>query len=179
MALDGDTASTPPIKRDYRDVEWDVAASFWTWSANLARFGPRVTVPLRPQFLYLYTYYTDIVMARARKKSEPTTAIPVRFTKKELLRMERARSLLGLASRSAFMREAILEKLHAVETMGVIELRDITVDQAVRLINRYMRKYPGIHYPSDFMEKLGIEPKTAIEAVQRLIDDGQAHEVAE
>lgn len=120
-----------------------------------------------------------MAMARARKNSEPTTAIPVRFTKKELLRMERARSLLGLTSRSAFMREAILEKLHAVETMGVIELRDVTVDEAVKLIDRYMRKNPGIHYPSDFMEKLGIEPKTAIGAVQRLIDEGRAHEVEE
>lgn len=120
-----------------------------------------------------------MAMARARKYSEPTTAVPVRFTEKELSRMERAGTLLGLTSRSAFMREAILEKLHEVETMGIIELRDVTVDEAVKLIDRHMRKNPGTHYPSDFMEKLGIEPRIAMEAIQKLIDEGRAHEVAE
>ena len=117
-----------------------------------------------------------MAMARARTTSEETAAVPVRFTKKELARMERARSLLGLTSRSAIIREAVLEKLDQVETMGIIELRDVTKDEAVKLIDRYLKKHPGNHYVSDFVERLGIEPRIAFEAVQVLIEAGRAHE---
>jgi hypothetical protein len=109
-----------------------------------------------------------------RKPSEVSTAIPTRFTRAEIARMERARSLLGLPSRSALVREAVLGKLDEVERMKVIELRDVTVEEAERAIDRYMREHPGSRYVSDIAEELGIELRVAFAAAQRLIDRGRA-----
>jgi hypothetical protein len=124
--------------------------------------------------LYVYTEYTDMVMAAKAKRSEVSAAVPTRFTRSELARMEHARGVLGLPSRSAFIREAVLGRLEAVEKMKVIELRDVTVGEAERLIARYMREHPGAGYVSDIAEELGIELKVAFEAAQRLVDRGRA-----
>ena len=115
-----------------------------------------------------------MVMAPRMKRSEASAAIPTRFTRSELARMDRARSRLGLPSRSAFVREAVLGRVEEVEKMKVIELRDVSVAEAERLIDRYMREHPGRLYVSDVAEELGIELRVAFQAAQRLIDRGRA-----
>jgi len=115
-----------------------------------------------------------MAMARKMVRSETSAAIPTRFTRSELSRMDHARSLLDLPTRSAFVRAAVLDRVEEVERMKVIELRDVTVEEAERLIDRYMRKHPGTCYVSDIAEELGIELKVAFEAAQRLIDRGRA-----
>ncbi len=87
--------------------------------------------------------------------------------------MERVRSLLGLPSRSSLIREAVLDKVDEVEKMKIIELRDVTVDEAERLIERYMRAHPGTRYVSDIADEVGIELRVAFEAAQRLLDRGR------
>jgi len=88
--------------------------------------------------------------------------------------MERARAVLGLPSRSAFIREAVLGRVEEVETMKIIELRDVSVDEAERLIDRHLKEHPGTRYVSDIADEVGIEPRVAFEAAQRLIDRGRA-----
>ncbi len=88
--------------------------------------------------------------------------------------MERGRVLLGLPSRSAFIRQAVLDKLEAVEGTGVLVLRDVSEKEAMRLIKTYLRKHPGTHFVSDLVEELGIEPRVAFSAAQKLIDEGRA-----
>ncbi len=113
-------------------------------------------------------------MAQGRKKAVQSFAIPTRFTEGDLTRVERARGLLGLRSRSAFVREAVLEKLEAVESSGIVQVRDLSLAEATKLIDAYLRKHPGRHYVSDIVERLGIEPSVAFEAAERLIGRGRA-----
>ncbi len=115
-----------------------------------------------------------MAMAPRHRRSEPSTAIPTRFTRSELARMDRTRVLMGVPSRSAFIRTAVLERVEEVEKMKVIEVRDVPVAEAERLIDRYMRGHPGRLYVSDIAEALGIELKVAFQAAQRLIDRGRA-----
>ena len=72
----------------------------------------------------------------------PSAAIPTRFTRRELDRMERAVELLGLPSRSAFIRDAVAARLQEVETAGVIEFRNLTEPEALRRIDAYLREHP-------------------------------------
>ena len=88
--------------------------------------------------------------------------------------MDRARGVLGMPSRSAFVRAAVLEKTEAVEHSRVIELRDVTEAEAVRLIDRYLKKHPGVHYTSDMADELGIDLPVAFAATERLIEKGLA-----
>ena len=64
----------------------------------------------------------------------------------------------------------------ATQQTGTLEHRDVTVDAAMRLIDRNLKKNPGTHWVSEFIERWGIEPKIAFEAVQKLIDGGRARE---
>ncbi|MGQ0797265.1 MAG: hypothetical protein ACT4OI_05320 [Methanobacteriota archaeon] len=114
-------------------------------------------------------------MATAMKPRRPrSVAIPTRFRASELARLEHGRELLGLPSRSAFIRQAVLGKLEELESVGVAEVRDVTMKEATRLIDRYLSKNPGTHYVSELIERLGLEPKVAFAAAQNLIDEGRA-----
>jgi DNA-binding IclR family transcriptional regulator len=56
----------------------------------------------------------------------------------------------------------------------IIEIRDLTVDEAARLIDDYISRNAGKHYVSELSEKLGIELGTAFKAAQKLIESGEA-----
>lgn len=114
-------------------------------------------------------------MTLASKTTNPrSAAIPTRFSPSELARLERGREILGLPSRSAFIREAVLAKLEQVESVGVTEVRDVSMQEATKLIDRYLSKSPGTHYVSELIERLGLDPKVAFAAAQKLIDQGRA-----
>ncbi len=115
-------------------------------------------------------------MPRLHRPTKPGRAIPTRFSESQLRRMDRVRSLLDIPSRSQLIRDAVADKLEAAENMGILELRDMSVDEAVTLIDQYLKSNPGTHWVSEFIEKLGIEPKIAFEAVQRLVEAGRAKE---
>src|SRR3972149_2530959 len=110
--------------------------------------------------------------ARRPRLREKSAAIPTRFTPSELARLERALEMLGLPSRSAFIRQAVLGKLEELETAGITEIREVSLKEAMRLVQRYLAKNPGTHYVSELIERLGLEPKIAFDAAQKLIDDG-------
>ena len=109
-----------------------------------------------------------------KRRKQRSAAIPTRFSPSELARLERGREMLGLPSRSAFIRHAVLGKLEEVESVGVTEVRDVPVAEATRMIQRYLAKNPGTHYVSELIERLGLEPRVAFAAAQKLIDDGRA-----
>lgn len=81
---------------------------------------------------------------------------------------------MGLPSRSALIRQAVVEKLEELESVGITEVRDVTLEEATKLIQRFLSKNPGTHYVSELIERLGLEPAIAFAAAQKLIDDGRA-----
>lgn len=107
-------------------------------------------------------------------KARETTPIPTRFSREELARIERTRPMIGASSRSAFIRLAVLEKLEELEGTGILQLREVSEEEAVRLIDAYLQGRPGIHYVSELVEELGLEPRTAFAAAQKLLDEGHA-----
>ncbi len=100
--------------------------------------------------------------------------VRTRFANREVGRIDRARLLLGMSSRSAFLREAVLAKVQMVEGGKVIEIRSVSEWEAIRLIDRHLAKHPGTHCVSDLAEELGVDPPVEFAAVQKLIDEGRA-----
>ena len=88
--------------------------------------------------------------------------------------MDRAHTLMSLSSRSAFIRQAVLDKLEEIEAMRIIEVRDMSEAEAMRLIDRHLKKHPGVHYTSDLADELGIDLPVAFAAAQKLIEKGRA-----
>lgn len=79
-----------------------------------------------------------------------------------------------MQSRSSFIRRAVLDKLEELEAEGIMEVRETTLEEAMKLIDTYLKRHPGTHHASDFIEKLGIEPEIAFTTAQKLIDEGRA-----
>lgn len=109
-----------------------------------------------------------------RRKSQAVSVIPTRFSEKEVERMDRAYGRFGLPSRSALIRQAVLDKLEEIEAMRIIEVRDMSEAEAMRRIDLYLKAHPGVHYTSDLADELGIDLPVAFAAAQRLIERGRA-----
>lgn len=82
--------------------------------------------------------------------------------------------MLGLPSRSAFIREAVRERVEQLEETGILEFREVSTKRAIQLIDAHLQENPGTHYVSDLVERLGLEPAVAFAAAQKLIDRGRA-----
>lgn len=100
------------------------------------------------------------------------TVIPVRLSKPLVERVDRAVKLLGHGSRSGFIREAVERYVVEVESARILEVREVSIDEASKLIDRYLSKNPGVHYVSEVAERLGIELKTAFKAVEKMMKEG-------
>ena len=75
-------------------------------------------------------------------------------------------------SRNEVIRNAIDEYTTKMMNTKIVEVRDISIDQAMKLIDGYISENPGKHFVSDLSEELGIELRTAFRATQKLIDSG-------
>jgi predicted DNA-binding protein len=98
--------------------------------------------------------------------------VPVRVNAELAARLDRAVSKLHYASRNAFIREAIERHVNEELERRVLEVRDVSVKDATRTIDRYLTKNPGAHYVSDLAEELGLELEVAFKAARALEDQG-------
>jgi len=115
-----------------------------------------------------------MAMSLPMKRAKEAAPIPTRFGAEEVERMDRARAVLGLPSRSAFIRAAVLERIEAVEQTKIVEVRDVSEKEAMRLMDEYLQRHPGVHQVDEIADELGIELRVAFAAAKTLIDRGRA-----
>lgn len=75
-------------------------------------------------------------------------------------------------SAADFAREAVRDKLREAEplTLGNFSKKD-----AERLIDNYLTKNAGPHFASEIAQALGMDFRTALETVKRMIESGKIH----
>ena len=56
-----------------------------------------------------------------------------------------------------------------------ISIRDTSRSHAEKLIDGYLTKHPGPHFASEIAEALGLEFRTTLDAIKRMIDSGRIH----
>ena len=57
----------------------------------------------------------------------------------------------------------------------LISIRDTSRSHAEKLIDGYLTKHPGSHFASEIAEELGLDLRTTLEAIKRMIDSGKIH----
>jgi len=67
--------------------------------------------------------------------------------------------------------EALRDKLVTLRGTPVVSTKEISRDEAHRLVLEYLDKNPGFHYPSDLAHKLGIDLELVFEITQSLLQD--------
>jgi len=101
-----------------------------------------------------------------------SVVIPLRLSRSLVKKLDEALRLTRLGSRNQLIREALEEYVGRTVAAKVLEVKEVSVGQAARLIDGYLTKNPGAHYVSELSEKLGIELGTAFKAVERLKANG-------
>ena len=102
--------------------------------------------------------------------------VPVRIPPELGLKMDKVVSRFHYRSRSEFIREAIQEHVKGRLEEVVIEVKDVPVEEAARMVDRYLGKNAGAHYVSEIAEALGLELRVAFEAVALLKSRGAVGE---
>lgn len=98
--------------------------------------------------------------------------VPVRVPAELAERLDKTVSKLHYASRNEFIREAIEQHVNDRLESRMVEVRDVSVKDAAKMIDRYLSKNPGAHYVSDLAEELGLELEVAFKAAKTLEAQG-------
>lgn len=103
-------------------------------------------------------------------KTEQAYQIAVRLTKIEYKRIEDMIRAGMFRSAADFAREAVRDKLREAEP---ISLGNFLPKDIERKIDTFLTKNPGPHFASEIAEALGLDFRTSLETVKRMIDDGK------
>lgn len=95
--------------------------------------------------------------------------IATRLSPKELEEIERLVKMGFYMNTADFVRQSVREKLESVE---VIELRDVSKKKAKEEIIDYMRKHPKC-YPSEIADALRVDFDIVLSVVKALIKEGR------
>lgn len=103
-------------------------------------------------------------------KTEQAYQIAVRLTRSEYERISEMTQAGIFRSAADFAREAVRDKLREAEPISV---RNLSAKDAERLIDNYLAKNPGPHFASEIAEELGLDFRSTIDVVRRMIAGGK------
>lgn len=103
-------------------------------------------------------------------KTEQAYQVAVRLTRSEFGRIEQMIEAGMFRSAADFAREAIRDKLREAEP---VTIRDMSMKDIERLIDNYLAKHLGTHFASEIAEELGLDFRSTLEAVKRMIEAGR------
>jgi metal-responsive CopG/Arc/MetJ family transcriptional regulator len=104
---------------------------------------------------------------------ERESIVPVRFSKLEIERIDKAMERVGAKSRSAMIREATQKYLQEVGSLKVIELRnDVTLKDAKAEVVAYLRKHKEAE-TFDIANDLRLDLQLTVKALKELWEEGR------
>jgi metal-responsive CopG/Arc/MetJ family transcriptional regulator len=104
---------------------------------------------------------------------ERESIVPVRFSKLEIERIDKAMERTGAKSRSAMIREATQKYLQEVGSLQVIELRNnVTLKDAKAEIVTYLRKHKEAE-TFDIANDLRLDLQLTVRALKALWEGGR------
>jgi Arc/MetJ-type ribon-helix-helix transcriptional regulator len=74
---------------------------------------------------------------------------------------------------SEFTRKAIEDELEMLGETEIVSVREASVEEAKKMIERYLDEHRGSVYPSDIADHYGLELETVFEAVKQLMAKGR------
>ena len=99
--------------------------------------------------------------------------VPVRFSKQEIERIDKAVERVGAKSRSALIREATQKHLQEVGCLKVIEIRnDVTLKDVKAEIVTYLRKHKEAE-TFDIANDLRLDLELTVKALKELWEEGR------
>jgi metal-responsive CopG/Arc/MetJ family transcriptional regulator len=108
-----------------------------------------------------------------QKVIERELIVPVRFSKSEIEKIDKAAQRLGAKSRSAFIRDATEKYLQEVGSLKVIEIRkNVSLRDAKAEILAYLRRHKEAE-TFDIANDLRFDLDLAVKALKELWEEGE------
>jgi Arc/MetJ-type ribon-helix-helix transcriptional regulator len=89
----------------------------------------------------------------------------------KLIRAGAAKSVADL------VRKAVGKYMDELGSSKLLSFRDVSMVQARREIVDYIKKHPGVVWPDEMAEDLGIDYRLVLKVVQQLTDEGRVEVV--
>jgi hypothetical protein len=87
-----------------------------------------------------------------------------------LVRAGAARSVANL------VRLAVGEYTRKAGASKLMNLREVSLSEARRAVERYLKTHPGTVWPDEMAEDLGMDYRIVLAAVRQLLEEGKAEE---
>jgi Arc/MetJ-type ribon-helix-helix transcriptional regulator len=117
-----------------------------------------------------YAYRDELIM---EKLVERELIVPVRFSKREIERVDKAVERGGAKSRSALIREATQKYLQELGSLKVIEIRNgITLKHAKAEILTYLHEHKEAE-TFDIANDLRLDLELTVKALKKLWEEGR------
>jgi len=95
---------------------------------------------------------------------------------KEYERVERLVKAGAARSVAQLVREAVAEYTEKLKAGKLLNLRDVPLEQARREVENYLRSHPGMVWPDEMAEELGIDYRIVLSVVRDLLKEGKVEE---
>ena len=75
------------------------------------------------------------------------------------------------------VRQSVRKYVDEVGSSKLVVFRDVSPAQAGREVTEYLQKHPGVVWPDEMAEELGIDYRLVLEVVQQLTGEGKVEVV--
>jgi len=94
----------------------------------------------------------------------------------EYKRVERLVKAGVAKSVAQLVRHAVMEYAEKLGSSKLLSFCDVPLEQARREVETYLRSHPGIVWPDEMAEELGIDYRIVLAAVRDLLKEGKVEE---
>jgi len=78
-----------------------------------------------------------------------------------------------------FVRQSVRKYVNELGSSKLVVFRDLSLVQAKREVVNYLKKHPGVVWPDEMAEELGIDYRLVLQVVQQLTGEGRVEVVEE
>lgn len=109
-------------------------------------------------------------MRRQKNVDSEGLQAAVRLSKSDYRRIQQIVDAGLYRSFADFLREAVRDKLG---TMEVVSVKEVTPQEAQRMIEEYLRQHPGPNFASEVADALGLEYDITFKTIHKLLEEGR------
>jgi len=77
-----------------------------------------------------------------------------------------------------FVRLAVGEYAKKAGVIRLVNLRDVSIPEARREVEHYLKRHPGVVWPDEMAEKLGIDYRIVLAVVKQLLEERKVEEAS-
>jgi len=111
-----------------------------------------------------------ILTQREKLVEHEAHQIAVRLSRSDYIRIQELVEAGLYRSSADFLREAVREKLRSME---VVSVQNVELENAERMIEKYLEKNPGPSFASEIADALGLDYGVTFRAVNKLLEEGR------